>query len=196
MQTRSSQLNFIAVTVGITLAVLSRLIPHPSNFAPMMAMGIFGGALFMKRIWALIIPILSIWLSDFLLNNVVYGQYFDHFVWLYEGWYWQYGIYFLTPIISMLVFKKSISFVKITGLNIGSAILFFLVSNFGVWAGGTLYAKTWEGLIACYTMGLPFFKETILSNLFYSAILFGGYYFLENKTRLFAAGERFQWKWI
>lgn len=106
MQTRSSQLNFIAVTVGITLAVLSRLIPHPSNFAPMMAMGIFGGALFMKRIWALIIPILSIWLSDFLLNNVVYGQYFDHFVWLYEGWYWQYGIYFLTPIISMLVFKK------------------------------------------------------------------------------------------
>ncbi len=196
MQSRSVQLNFIAVVTGIVLAALSRLLPHPPNFAPMMAIGIFGGALFRRRIWALVIPIAAIWLSDLLLNNVVYGAYFEGFVWLYDGWYWQYGVYLLVPIIAGSIFKNNISVAKIAGMGIGTAVLFFLVSNFGVWATTTMYPKTSEGLVICYTMGLPFLKGTLLSNLFYCVVLFGTYYLLENKTHLFVPGAKYNWKWI
>jgi hypothetical protein len=196
MKLKSIQLNSLMVTVGVLLAVFSRLMPHPANFAPMMAIGIFGGALFFKRIWAILIPIISIWLSDLVINNVVFAQYFDEFTWFYQGWYWQYVVYAIIPIISMFVFKKNISVGKLLGMYIGTALLFFLVSNFGVWASGTMYPKTGEGLLTCYAMGLPYIKGSLLSNLFYSSVLFGAYYLIENKTKLFVSEARHQWKLI
>ncbi|MBK7098788.1 MAG: hypothetical protein IPH58_11055 [Sphingobacteriales bacterium] len=81
-------------------------------------------------------------------------------------------------------------------MNIGTALLFFLVSNFGVWASGTMYPKTGEGLLTCYAMGLPYIKGSLLSNLFYSSVLFGAYYLIENKTKLFVSEARHQWKLI
>lgn len=196
MNLKSIQLNGLMVTLSIFIAILSRLIPHPANFAPMMAIGIFGGALFFKRIWAVLIPIISIWLSDLVINNVFLAAYFKEFTWFYGGWYWQYGVYAIIPVIAMFVFKKNINVGKLLGINIGTALLFFIISNFGVWASGTMYPKTGEGLLACYAMGLPFLKGSLLSNLFYSAVLFGGYYLIENKTNLFVPEARHQWKWI
>src|SRR6185503_8810753 len=58
---------------------------------------------------------------------------------------------------------------------LGASVLFFMVSNFGVWAQGKLYAHTWEGLVSCYQMALPFFRNTFLGDLIYSALLFGAY---------------------
>jgi hypothetical protein len=53
------------------------------------------------------------------------------------------------------------------GLAVGSSVFFFVYTNFGVWllGDGTMYAKTWSGLMACYTMGLPFFRTMLLGNL-------------------------------
>ncbi|MFT3904146.1 MAG: hypothetical protein QM727_13305 [Niabella sp.] len=195
MRSKSLNLNFVLVTLWIVFAVLSRLLPNPANFSPMMAIGIFGGALFARRAWAIIIPLLSIWLSDLLMNNVVYKGFFDHFVWFYDGWYWQYAIYLLVPLASISIFKKNITVGKIALTGIGAAVLFFLVSNFGVWYSSNMYPKTGEGLLQCYIMGLPFFKGTLMGTLFYSLILFGTYYFIEKRTSLIAP-VRHQWRWI
>ncbi|NIG55711.1 DUF6580 family putative transport protein [Chitinophaga sp. Cy-1792] len=196
MNTKTLTLNFFTVTVSILLAAVSRLLPHPPNFAPMLAIGIFGGALFAKKIWAFIIPIASIWISDLLINNIVYAAYFDHFVWFYDGFYWQYAVYAIVPLLSALLFGKTIKVSRIALMGIGAGILFFLVSNFGVWAGTNMYPHTSNGLLTCYIMGLPFLKGTILSNLFYSGILFGAYYVVERTTILSAPGAGYTWKWI
>lgn len=195
MKNNSLQLNFIAVTALILAAIVTRLIPHPANFAPMMAIGIFGGALFYKKYWAIFIPLISIWLSDLLINNVVYGEYYDSFQWFYEGFAWQYGVYLLTSVASIVLFRQKITGLKIGGLSIGSALIFFIVSNFGVWMSGTMYPKTLEGLMTCYTMGLPFFKGTLASNLFYSFVLFGVYYVVDQKSNLIANKDQFEWAW-
>lgn len=195
MRKNTVNLNFWAATIGILLCILSRLIPHPANFAPLMAVGIFGGAIFFEKKWAFLIPLLSIWLSDIFFSNVIYGQYYEEFMWFYPGWYWQYSIYFLTPLFSIILFRNEISLRKLIFLSLGSAVVFFLVSNFGVWFSGSLYPKTLEGLITCYVMGLPFLKGTVLSNVFYPAVLFGGYYLLENKTRLLDDSPKMEWKW-
>lgn len=196
MQSKSFQVNFGVVTIAILFAVFSRLLPHPPNFAPMLAIGIFGGALFMKKIWAWAVPVIAIWLSDLFLNNVIFADYFDSFVWLYDGWYWQYVVYFLVPAVSGFLFKRNISIGKIAGVSIGAALLFFLISNFGVWASTAMYPKTTEGLYTCYIMGLPFLKGTLLSNLCYSTVLFGGYYIFETKTSFIPLVDKYRWRWI
>lgn len=196
MQQKTLALNFSAITLLIVLAIASRLIPHPANFAPMLAAGIFGGALFMDKKWAYIIPLVSIWLSDLLIMNVVYGEYYDHFVWFYEGWYWQYALYLLMPFLSSLIFKNDITVGRITGISIAGAVIFFIVSNFGTWAGGMIYPMTKEGLISCYIMALPYFKGTLLSNLFYSGVLFGSYYLAERRFAALYSASKFSGRWI
>ena len=169
---KTIQLRFGVISLMVLLAAFSRLIPHPPNFAPIGAMALYGAAYFTQRYLAFLIPIISMWLSDLVLNNVVYGQYFDHFVWVYDGFYFTYGAFILIGLIGFVALKR----VKIQNLVLASllaSIVFFLLSNFGVWASTTMYPKNFSGLIACYTAGLPFFKNTIMGDLVYTGVLFG-----------------------
>ena len=167
-------LRFSVITIMVLLAALTRLIPHPANFAPIGGMALFGAAYYSKRRWAFIIPIASMWISDLVLNNVVYGQYFDHFVWFYRGSIFTYGAFALIALLGLLMLKK-VRVTYLIGSALGASCIFFLVSNFGVWFSGTMYPKDWSGLIACYTAGLPFFKNTIAGDLVYSTALFGAF---------------------
>lgn len=196
MRQTNISLNFAAVTLLIVLAIASRLIPHPANFAPMMSIGIFGGAVFMQKRWAYIIPIAAIWISDLLMNNILYAAYYDHFVWFYSGWYWQYAMYLFIPFLSVLLFKNDITFGKVTGMSVAGAVLFFIVSNFGTWAGGMLYPMTVDGLISCYIMALPYFKGSLMGNLFYSGVLFGLYYLIEQRSPALSVTSKFSKRWI
>jgi hypothetical protein len=174
MEKQKINLRFGVITGMILLAALSRLIPHPANFAPIGGMALFGAAYYNKRYWAFLIPIVSMWISDLVLNNVVYAQYFDHFVWFYSGSLFTYGAFALIVLFGMLTLKK----VRIPNLIVsalGASVIFFIVSNFGVWFSGTMYPKDFSGLMACYTAGIPFFKNTILGDLVYSGILFGAF---------------------
>ncbi|MDR1517653.1 MAG: hypothetical protein LBS52_06135 [Dysgonamonadaceae bacterium] len=169
-------MRFEVVSGMILLAALSRLIPHPANFAPIGGMALFGAAYYGKRYWAFIIPIVSMWISDLILNNVVYGQYFDHFVWFYNGSLFTYGAFALIVLSGMLTLKK----VRVPNLIVsalGASIIFFLVSNFGVWFSGTMYSKDFSGLMTCYAVGIPFFKNTILGDWVYTGVLFGVFEF-------------------
>lgn len=167
-------LRFGTLVLIVLLAAFSRLIPHPPNFTAVGAMALFGAAYFTKRYVAFIIPVVSLWLSDLVLNNIVYGAYFDHFVWFYPGFFWNYFGFMLIVLLGFALFKK----VKIQSVLIGSvsaSILFFIVSNFGVWMSGTMYPKDLTGLMACYTAALPFLKNTLAGDLVYCSMLFGAF---------------------
>ena len=174
MKKSTINIRFGILSLFVLLAAFSRLLPHPPNFAPIGAMALFGMAYFSQKYFALIIPIIAMWLSDLVLNNVVYGQYFDHFVWFYQGFYWTYAAFILIGVIGYLLLKK----VKIMNLLLASvlaSVVFFIVSNFGVWASANMYPKNFSGLMACYTAGLPFFKNTLTGDLVYSGVLFGAF---------------------
>ena len=171
---KTSRLNLRSgiVAIMILFAALSRLIPHPINFAPIGAMALFGAAYFSQKYLAFLIPVISMWLSDLVINNVVYGQYFDHFVWFYDGFYWTYAAFILIALIGMVTLKK-VRIQNLIASGLIASLIFFLVSNFGVWASTQMYSHSIHGLITCYIAGLPFFKNTILGDIVYSGILFG-----------------------
>lgn len=169
---KTINLRFGLLCAMILLAAFSRIIPHMPNFSPLGAIGLFGAAYFAKKWQAFLIPIVATWLSDLFINNVIYGQYFSEFTWFYQGFYWQYGSYLLIVLAGTFIFRKVNTQRIITGA-LASTVLFFLVSNFGVWASGTMYPTTFEGLITCYTAGIPFLKGTLLGDLCYSGVLFG-----------------------
>jgi len=167
-------LRFGVIATMILLAALSRLIPHPHNFSPIGGMALFGAAYFTKRQWAFIVPLVSMWISDLVLNNIVYGAYFNHFVWFYSGFLFTYTAFALIVLLGIFSLKK-VHLHNLALSALGASVIFFIVSNFGVWFSGIMYPKDLSGLAACYVAGIPFFQNTLLGDLFYSALLFGAF---------------------
>lgn len=171
----------ISLLIGIMfIAALIRLLPHPPNFSPILAIGIFGAAHFTKKWHALFISLLAIWFSDLIINNLIYKTNTE-FVWFYNGFLWQYGSYIIIILSNIYIFRNKISLAKTLGTAFGSSAIFFLVSNFGVWIGSLMYQKNLIGLLTCYTAGIPFFQNTIISNFLFTIVLFGSYYLIQSE---------------
>jgi len=152
---------FFVLLGMILLAAASRLVPHPPNFAPIAAMALFGGAYFSDKRLAFFVPLMAMFLSDVVLGlhplmPVVYGS-FAMIVGI--------GLWLRTRRTAL----------PIAGAALTSSILFFVLTNFGVWAFSSLYPKTMAGLLACYAAAIPFFQNTLLGDAVYTAILFGGF---------------------
>lgn len=165
-------LRFSAISILVVIAALTRLLPHPPNVAPIAGMALFGAAYYNKKYWAYLMPIAAMWVSDLILNNVVYAHYFDKFVWFYSGSLFTYAAFALIVLMGSITLKK-----KNTGSVVfsalGASFIFFIISNFGVWLTSAMYAKTWVGLTACYTAAMPFMQNTLLGDLGYTVVLFG-----------------------
>ncbi|MFW6061073.1 MAG: DUF6580 family putative transport protein [Phycisphaeraceae bacterium] len=158
-----------ATLIGILLAaVVVRLLPHPPNFVPIGAMALFGGAMFANRRAAFLLPLAVMLVSDLLLGALVYGR---SVLWgmpfVYTG--------FLVYVALGRLVRRRITPLRVGGAALTGSVAFFIITNFGTWLRGTLYPMTWEGLVACYTAAIPFFRHTIAADLFYSAVLFGGF---------------------
>ena len=144
----------------VVAAALSRLIPHPPNFSPIEATALFAGAYFLDRRLALLVPIAAMLLSDLFIGfhsgvPVVYAC-IAAMAWFGRG----------------LAVKRSP--LRIAGYGLAGAVFFFAVTNFWVWLADGMYPMTLEGLVACYTMALPFFQNQLAGVAFYSIVLFGG----------------------
>lgn len=150
----------------ILAAALPRLLPHPPNFTPVIAIALFAGAYFRGSKWAWMLPISVMIVSDI-------------------GLWWLHGYEFFT-LMRLVIYLCLMAIVgigipvgtkinihRVVGGSLAGAVLFFIVTNFAVWLGGRLYPMTWEGLLACYIAAIPFFRNTLLSALFYSAVMFG-----------------------
>ena len=181
MSNNKIQLRFWIIALMILVAALSRILPHPFNFTPIGGMALFGAAYFSKKYWAFLIPLLSFWISDLILNNVYYTAYYDGFQWF--GSIWVYLSFILIVLLGFLLLKK-LSIGRLVLASISASVLFFLITNAAlvlVPQNALLYPKSLAGLALAYTAGLPFFWNTLLGDLFYTAVLFGAFEWLSRK---------------
>ena len=144
----------------VLLAVFVRLAPHPPNFTPITALALFGATTFSNRVLGTLLPLIALAISD------LYLGFYSISIWVYSS--------FLA--ISLLGhYWKTIK----TKTILLSSLLFFIVTNFGVWLTG--YPKTIEGFVLCYTLAIPFFINAIAGDLFFSYILKYSYSFTKYK---------------
>lgn len=151
----------------ILVASWTRLIPHPWNFTAIAAMALFGGAHFSSRWQAYAVTFGSLLLTDLVLG-------------FHSTMIWVYAAFALTIVIGQ-VFAKEGGVARVAGSALAASFLFFIITNFGVWASMDMYTKDLQGLSQCYIMALPFLQNQILGDLFYSGVLFGGYALLARK---------------
>ena len=161
MKFKEKNMNRLIIPAIIIFAALTRLMPHPPNFTPIIAMGLFGGAYLKDKRWALLLPVGAMLLADVFLG-------------FHGTMIWVYGSLIIITTIGFLL-KRGVTLKNGAIATIGGSLLFFLVTNFGVWASGSFYPKTLEGLISCYAAGIPFFGNTLAGSVFYSGLMFFGY---------------------
>jgi hypothetical protein len=172
--------NFISITCIIFSAVLIRLFPHPANFAPIAAMALFGGTYLNKK-YSLVIVFATMLVSDYLLlyihpfsaQFINLSKIYPPSSLLHSTTFFVYGSLLLTSLFGVWI-KDHKSAKNILSACLFSSILFFIITNFGVWSTG-MYSRSISGLWESYVMGIPFFKNTVFGDLFYSGVFFGSY---------------------
>lgn len=147
----------------ILAGVILRLVPHLPNFAPIAALALFGGTYLNKK-YALAIPVIAMLITDTIIG-------------FYNPWIMLsvYGSFITIGLIGLWL-KKHKTVPNVLGASIFGSIIFFLVSNFTVWAvPNSMYPHSLQGLMQSYTMGLPFFRNTLAGDLFYTGVMFSLY---------------------
>jgi hypothetical protein len=144
----------------VVFGVVMRLLPHPANLAPVGAIALFGGAVLPRKLgWWL--PLAVMIISD------TYIGFYNSIVFTWLG-FLVIGLYGIT-------LRDQSNWFRVPFGALGSAVIFFVVSNFGVWLVGDIYPLTFAGLVRCYELALPFFRNTFVGDLLYSGLLFGLY---------------------
>lgn len=152
----------------LVFAILTRVVPHPDwlNFTAVGGALLYFGA---RRSWReMLAPLAALMATDYCLT--VFSYHYS-FVWTayLTTWSW-----YLAVIILGRILLKS----RTTWLRAGAAIVlgptsFFLVSNYAVWVGGTMYPRTMSGLAACYAAAVPFYRNDVLSTAICVGLAFG-----------------------
>ena len=157
---KSSSPMFWTAVGFLAVGTLARFIPHPYNMTPLTAMALFAGAwlpapvAFLLGVGALFVGDVALgWVAQNLMGYVAIG----------------------VTVLLGLGLRPGRRPVAIAGGTLSGSLLFFLLSNFGVWLEGLLYPRTWEGLIACYVAGIPFYRHQLAGDAVFAALLFGGF---------------------
>ena len=157
---------FFTIFVMILLAALTRFLPHLPNLTPIGAIALFSGAK-LKGINRYLLPLIIMLLTDAIIgfhNTMVFV----------------YGSFLIITLLGAILQSKT-TYLRIFGSALFASIIFFLITNFGVWLVGPMYPKTIAGLSQAYFMGIPFFRNTLIGDLIYVPVLFYGYSFISNK---------------
>jgi Family of unknown function (DUF6580) len=152
---------FLTLTLMILAAAFTRLIPHYPNFTAVGAMALFGGAYFTNKKMAFVVPLLALFISDL-------------FIGFYSGMWIIYLSFILIVFIGMSL-RKEKKAGKIVLASLSSSVVFFLITNFALLPGATLYPHTFTGIIESYMAAIPFFGYNVIGDLFFVTILFGSY---------------------
>jgi len=153
----------LELLVAITLILVGvglRLLPHAPNFAPIAALALFSGVYLSKRL-AFVLPLAAMLISDIFLG------FYDLKLMAAV-----YGSFALVAVLGFWL-KNHKKWQTILGSSALGGILFFLITNFAVWAFSPWYSKTFLGIVQCYTAALPFLRNTLLGDLFYAVLFFG-----------------------
>jgi hypothetical protein len=142
--------------------VLARILLHTGNVSPVAASGLFAGVMLRRSPLALLVPLAAMPLSDLVIG--------------FDDWRMTVVVYAaltLPALIGMLARRYRLSRAVLPSV-LASSLIFFVTTNFAVWAFGGLYSPDVTGLMQCYVAGLPFLKYTVAGDLFWAAVLFGG----------------------
>ncbi len=144
----------------ICILALYRILPHPDNFTPVGSLALFGGYIWGRSSrWAYVIPLVALFISDLILG-------------LHTTMFFVYAAVVMGVLVGSLL-QKRISVLLIGATSLVNSIVFFVVSNFGVWAAQNMYPKTASGLGECFIAALPFFRQTLTSDLIFTLAVFG-----------------------
>ncbi|MFN7136245.1 MAG: DUF6580 family putative transport protein [Thermomonas sp.] len=168
----------LLLAVLIFAAALSRVLPHPPNFSPVEAVALFGGAYFARRGWAVAVPLLAMFASDLVLGLANGGIYWNYFA--SAGYLLVYACIALSAVLGFGL-RGKVGAGRVLGYSLAGSLLFFVLTNAGVWAFDGMYPRTPAGLAAAFAAGIPFFQWTVLGTLSYSALLFGGFELLRRQ---------------
>ena len=158
--TKKSKIIFIICLALI--GVSSRLLPHAWNFTPLAAIALFAGAYFNRK-YALILPLLIVFISDLFLG-------------FYE-WPLMLTVYlsYILIGVSGVLLKNRVKVGNVIMMSLFSSLVFFLLTNWAVWQFSPWYTKSFNGLLECYVLALPFFRNSLLGDLFFTGAFFGAY---------------------
>lgn len=152
----------------ICFGIISRLLPHPPNFTAIGAVALFAGV-YLPRRWGILVPVAVMFITDFFFGFYEFAVMFS-----------VYGSFLLVGFVGFLIRRdKKPSTVFLGALSV--SIIFFAVTNFAVWAATPLYPKTGAGLYTAYALAVPFFRNMLLGDLFYTATLFMLYELVVNR---------------
>lgn len=146
----------------LVFSVFMRLTPHLPNMAPIGALALFSGV-YLKKRYSFLMPVLALLASD-----------------LFIGFYdlrlmaVVYGSFVIAALFGWLV-RKDRNVLNITLGTLGGSIVFFLATNFAVWLFSDWYAHNLSGLLMSYTLALPFFRNSLIGDVFYTGVFFGIY---------------------
>ena len=160
----------------VGLIALSRIIPHPPNFTPVLAMAVFMPYLTRDLYSAMLVPLSAMFVSDLYLG-------------LHSSMFWVYTSILLGTTLSHYTMSMKKTYVHLGSNALLSATIFFMITNFAVWMSGTMYPPTLDGLILCYTMAIPFFGNTLAGTLFYVSLLSLVSYSATNISRRYTDDE-------
>ena len=144
----------------IALGACARLVPHPWNFTPILAIGLYAGVRSSKLWTAALVTMAALLASDALLG-------------FYGGMWYVYAASLLPVLLGWIAQQRQTKVLGIVAAALASSLGFFVVTNAAVWATGTLYPHTWTGLVTCFAAGVPFYRNQILGDAFYTCVLFG-----------------------
>jgi hypothetical protein len=189
MSTKEHKLNsgftyLVILAVLIALGVAGRLLPHPPNFTPMAAIALFAGFIFMKRYMAVVAVVAAMLLTDYFAFGYLSPDWFasKSMIVVYLA--------LLFPIVFRGFLQKKLGVLRIAGAALVSSTVFFVATNFAVWAFSPMYEKTFAGLVLCYTMAIPFFQHTIAGDMMWSGVIFGSYFALRHFSKLRVLTEK------
>jgi len=163
---RGKIIEFSIAIAFIFIGISLRLLPHPPNFAPIAAIALFGGVYLSKKL-SLSLPVLVLLISDIFLG------FYQFSLMLFV-----YGSFLLCVVLGFWL-KKHKKWHIVLGTSLFGSLIFFFLTNFSVWAFTSWYPKSFSGIIQCYLMALPFFKNTAMGDLFYITVFFGTYELVE-----------------
>jgi len=151
----------------ILVAAFSRLLPHPVNVTPVAAIALFAGASLPRAGIAFMIPLAAMFLSDMVIG------FHSTMLFVYAGM-------ILTVGLGMLL-RGNARLLNVAGASLVASVLFFVLTNAGVWLTQDIYAHTAEGLVACFVAAIPFFTNSLLGDLAFAALLFGVFSYAEKR---------------
>ena len=146
----------------IAFDVAARLLPHAPGLWPFAASALFAGRLLRMPALAVIVPVAAVLLSNIAL----------------AGDDWRITLVVCAaitlPAFAGMLSRRWSGAVPVVTALVSCSLIFFVTTNFAVWAFGTLYPHSLDGLVQCYVAALPFLDKTVLGDLFWAAVLFGG----------------------